>query len=138
MIAVVDASVALKWFFHERADEPHAERAVAVLRDIGAGRSKMVQPPHFLAEVAAVLARKEPATARADLFDLQQLEWESVESPAVYATAIDLSIHLGRHLFDTLYHATAMHTEGATLITADDSCYDKARHRRRIISLKDL
>ena len=30
------------------------------------------------------------------------------------------------HLFDPLYHATAMHTEDATLITADDSCYDKA------------
>ncbi len=40
--------------------------------------------------------------------------------------------------FDTLYHATAMHTEGATLITADDSCDDKARHRRRITRLKDL
>ena len=34
MIAVVDASVALKWFF----DEPHADRADAVLRDVGAGR----------------------------------------------------------------------------------------------------
>ena len=80
----------------------------------------MVPPPHFLAEVAAVLARKEPKTARASLFDLQLLEWESVESPAIYATAVDLSIHLGRHQFDTLYHAAAMCTEGATLITADD------------------
>ena len=98
----------------------------------------MVQPPHFLAEVAAVLSRKEPGTARENLFDLQLLEWESVESPAIYATAIDLSVDLRHHLFDTLYHATAMHTEGATLITADDSYYDKARHRRRIIRLQDL
>ena len=138
MIAVVDASVALKWFFDERTDEPHADRAEAVLRDIGAGQSRMVQPPHFLAEVAAVLSRKEPETARENLFDLQLLEWESVESPAIYATAIDLSVDLRHHLFDTLYHATAMHTEGATLITADDSYYDKARHRHRIIRLKDL
>ena len=137
MIVVVDASVALKWFFNERIDEPHADRAVTVLRDIGTGRLGMVQPPHFLAEVAAVLARKEPATAQANLFDLQWLEWESVESPAIYATAIDLSMDLRHHLFDTLYHATAMHTEGATLITADDSYYDKARYRRRIIRLKD-
>ena len=138
MIAVVDASVALKWFFSEHTDEPHADRAVAVLRDVGAGRSRMVQPPHFLAEVAAVLARKAPETARENLFDLQLLEWESVESPAIHATAIDLSIDLRHHLFDTLYHATAMHTEGATLITADDSCYAKARRRRRIIRLQDL
>ena len=139
MIAVVAAGAALKWFYHEPADEPRAERAIAVPRDVGAGRSRMVQPPHFLAEVAAVLARKKPETAaRADPSDLQLLEWESVESPAICATAIDLSIHPGRHLFDTVYHATAMHTEGATLITADDSCYDKARHRGRIIRLKDL
>ena len=138
MIAVVDASVALKWFFNECSDEPHADRAVTVLRDLGAGRSRMVQPPHFLAEVAAVLARKAPETARENLFDLQLLEWESVESPAIYATAVDLSIDLRHHLFDTLYHATAMHTGGATLVTADDTYYDKARHRRRIIRLKDL
>ena len=135
MIVVVDASVALKWFFRERTDEPYADRAVAVLRDVGAGRSRMVQPPHFFAEVAAVLARKAPETARENLFDLQLLEWESVESPAIHATAIDFSINLRHHLFDTLYHATAMHTEGATLITADDSYYASAsaspRHRRR-------
>ena len=138
MIAVVDASVALKWFFNERTDEPHADRAITVLRDISAGRSRMVQPPHFLAEVAAVLARKAPETARENLLDLQLLEWESVESPAIHATAIDLSIDLRHHLFDTLYHATAMRTEGATLVTADDSHYAKARHRRRITRLQDL
>ena len=138
MIAVVDASVALKWFFNEHSDEPHADRAAAVLRDVGTGWSRMAQPPHFLAEVAAVLARKAPETARENLFDLQLLEWESVGSPAIYATAVDLSIDLRHHLFDTLYHATAMHTEGATLVTADDAYYDKARHRRRIVRLMDL
>lgn len=138
MIAVVDAGVALKWFFDDRDDEPRTDRAVAVLRDIGAGRVKMVQPPHFLAEVAAVLARKEPATARSNLTDLQLLDWESVESPAIYATAVALSIDLRHHLFDTLYHATAIHTDGATLLTDDDSYYDKARLHRRITRLRDL
>ena len=70
MIAVVDAGVALKWFFDEHTDDPHADRAVAVLRDIGAGQSRMVQPSHFLAEVAAVLSRKEPGTARENLFEM--------------------------------------------------------------------
>ena len=58
--------------------------------------------------------------------------------PAIHATAIDLLIDLWHHLFDILYHATAMHTEGATLITADDSYYAKARRRRRITRLQDL
>ena len=66
------------------------------------------------------------------------LEWESVGSPAIYATAVDLSIDPRHHLFYTLYHATAMHAEGATLVTADDTCCGKARHRRRIVRLKDL
>ena len=50
----------------ECAAEPQVERAIAILRDIGAGRSRVVQPPHFLAEVAAVLARKEPGRAPSD------------------------------------------------------------------------
>lgn len=138
MIAVVDASVALTWFFRESDDEPHAARAVTVLRDVDAGRLMLVQPPHFLAEVAAVLARKSPATAQANLLDLQRIEWQVVESPAIYATAVDLSVALRGHLFDTLYHATALHTEGATFITADDAYYGKARGRRRITRLQDL
>ena len=97
----------------------------------------MVQPPHSLVQVAAFLARKEPETAQANLFDLQLPEWESVELPTIYATALDLSINLGHHLFDTLYRATAMHTEGATIITTN-SHYDKARNRRWIIGLEDL
>ena len=49
-----------------------------------------------------------------------------------------LSIDLQHHLFDTLYHATAIHTDGATLLTDDDSYYDKAWNRRRITRLRDL
>lgn len=62
----------------------------------------MVQPPHFLTEVAAVLARKTPETTRENLLDLQLLYWESVESSAIHETTIDLSIELRHHLFDTL------------------------------------
>ncbi|MCE2392190.1 MAG: type II toxin-antitoxin system VapC family toxin [Proteobacteria bacterium] len=137
-MAVVDASVALKWFFRQRDDEAHTERAIALLERIGAGQLRMVQPPHFVAEVAAVLARKQPAGARSSLLDLQRLEWEVDESPAIYAAAFELSAALQHHLFDTLYHATALHTEGATLITADTAYYAKAHGRRGIARLQDL
>ena len=50
---VVDASVALKWFLQE--DEDHNDEAIALL--VG---YPLIQPPHFIAEVAAVLARKKP------------------------------------------------------------------------------
>ena len=42
MIAVVDVSVALKWFFNDRDDEPHTDRAAAILREIGAGQVRMI------------------------------------------------------------------------------------------------
>ena len=138
MILVVDASVALKWFFEEREDEPHVGEAAAILRSIDAGRARMVQPPHFLAEVAAVLAREQPARAGEDLLLLQAIEWEVDEQPEIYATAVELSIRLQHHVFDTLYHATALHGDDATLVTADETYYRKAHARGRIVRLRDF
>ncbi|MDE0007403.1 MAG: hypothetical protein OXS50_03905 [Gammaproteobacteria bacterium] len=57
MIVVVDASVALKWFLKWHPEEADADAAVAILEAVGDGRLNMLQPPHFIAEVAAVLTR---------------------------------------------------------------------------------
>ena len=138
MILVVDASVALKWFLGEREDESHAGEATAILRSIDAGRARMVQPPHFLAEVAAVLAREQPVTACEDLLLLQAIEWEVSERPEIHAAAVELSIRLRHHVFDTLYHATALHGDDATLVTADETYYRKAHAQGRIVRLRDF
>ena len=138
MILVVDASVALKWFLGARSDKAPAENAATILRAVGAGRVEMVQPPHFLAEVAAVLARELPATAGEDLLHLQSVGWDVAEWPWIYATAIDLSIRLRHHVFDTLYHATALRHQGATLVTADETYYGKARAEGGIVRLRDF
>ena len=138
MILVVDASVALKWFLGARPDEAEAPNAVDILRAVGAGRVQMVQPPHFLAEVAAVLARELPDTAGEDLVHLQTVEWDVDEQPRIYATAIELSMRLRHHVFDTLYHATALHHEGATLVTADETYYGKAHAEGGIVRLCDF
>ena len=138
MILVVDTSVALKWFFRACEDEAHTDSALAILAGIDTGRFQMVQPPHFLAEVAAVLAREKPEDAQEDLLDLQRVEWRLIEEATVYAAAVDLSIRLRRHLFDTLYHATALHTPGATLVTADQHYYDRARGTGHIALLADF
>ena len=138
MILVVDASVAVKWFLGGRQDEAHVGEADAILRSIGAGRARMVQPPHFLAEVAAVLARVQSATADEDLRYLQAVEWEVAEWPEIYTTAIELSRRLRHHLFDTLYHAVALLTEGATLVTADKAYHDKACGEGSIARLRDF
>ena len=138
MIVVIDASVALKWFFSAREDEAHVDNALEILRGIDDGKARMVQPPHFLAEVAAVLAREKPEDVQADLADLQRLLWEVSEGPDVYATAVELTIQLGQHLFDTLYHATALKTDGAILVTADRRYYANAEGVGRIVRLDDF
>ncbi|MGR8953241.1 MAG: type II toxin-antitoxin system VapC family toxin, partial [Gammaproteobacteria bacterium] len=105
MIIVVDASVALKWFFLSREDEADCDLALAILSGIDEGRIQMLQPPHFIAEVTAVLAREKPEEAQDDLFDLLNLESRFSVEPDIYATAMDLAIRCRHHLFDTLYHA---------------------------------
>lgn len=115
---VVDASAAIKWFFQAADDEDDLEPAVRLLRANRDGEILFYQPPHFIAEVAAVLARKKPNEAKADLNDLLNFDLQWVEKTRVYMTACDLAIDLNHHLCDTLYHAVALHTPEATLITA--------------------
>ena len=138
MIVVVDASVAVKWFVRERADETDTDAATDVLRGVRDGRIQMVEPPHFLAEVASVLVRIDRELAPQNLGDLEQLNWNVVESISVYRLAMELSTHLHHHLFDTLYHATSMLTERATFVTADERYYEKAHGQGSIVRLADF
>ena len=66
------------------------------------------------------------------------MDFQRVESSAIYATACDLAIRLNHHMFDTLYHAVALHEPNATLITADCRYYDKARSIGQITLLGDM
>ena len=137
MILVVDASVALKWFLNVPDSEPDRDRASTLLAGVDDATVQLVQPAHFIAEVAAVLARVKPDAAEDDLLDLLDVEFSTIETPEAYATAMDLSIRYRHHLFDTLYHAVALCVPGASLITADRRYYDKAGGEGRIILLAD-
>jgi len=135
---VVDASVAVKWFLKDRPDEQHADVALLILQRTAYGQLTLVQPPHFVAEVAAVLARLKPTAAPDDLLDLQAISYRTLESPTVYLTAVELATRYQHHLFDTLYHAVALHTPGAVLVTADERYYEKARLEGQITLLADF
>ena len=91
-----------------------------------------------MAEVCAVLARLKPEQALDDLFDLLQMAQRSAQGPEIYAAAIDLSIRYQHHLFDTLYHAVALHTPGAVLVTADRRYFDKVKVEGQIVWLGDF
>jgi predicted nucleic acid-binding protein len=137
MILVVDASVAIKWFLAFKPDEDRADLALEILERAARGALALVQPPHFIAEVAAVLARLKPDEAHQDLQDLLDIEQRILDTPKVHATALELAIRHQHHLFDTLYHAVALHTPGATLVTADRRYRDKAGIEGRVTLLAD-
>ena len=92
MIAVVDASVAVKWFLSAKPNEDHADLALRILEQSVLGFLPFVQPPHFMAEVTAVLARLKSDVAHDDLFDLLNIRHSILGTPETYATALDLSI----------------------------------------------
>ena len=126
MTVVVDASVAVKWFLRSQTDEPHTDLALHIFEQVALGLLPMVQPPHFVAEVAAVLARLNPHDAQSDLSDLLQISHRILSSPEIYDTALQLAMRYQHHLLDTLYHAVALHTPGAVLVTADERYCHKA------------
>jgi len=133
---VVDASVAVKWFLPDPAQEPDADRAAALLRAVREGRVDLLQPPHWMAEVAAVITRLRPAIALDAIDLLDAMELETTANAELYKHASRLAKQLDQHLFDTLYHALALESE-AVLITADDRYLRKARRLGRIAALDE-
>ncbi len=56
----------------------------------------------------------------------------------VYQEACELAASSGQHVFDTLYHAAALHESGARLVTADERYYRVAHRRGQIVRLQDF
>jgi hypothetical protein len=71
------------------------------------------------------------------LNDLLYTEMRREEDSEIYATATKLSIRLSRHLFDTLYHATALHIPEVVYHTADRRYFDNAKDLGRIALLDE-
>ena len=135
---VLDASVIVKWIFADRAEETHSLQALQILQFIKESRVSVIQPPHWLAEVAAVTVRLDPERARQSVSLLHALEFPVVAGIEVYQKACELSAALNQHLFDTLYHAVALIEPGAILVTADDQYYRKAFTSGRIVRLREF
>jgi predicted nucleic acid-binding protein len=135
---VLDASVVLKWIFPAGADERDVEPALALLAALRQGSVTAVQPVHWLAEVAAVVARRFPARAREVIGLLYSMELPVHDHLAVYERAAVLAADTGQHLFDTLYHAVALSRPGASLVTADERYYRAARRAGRVLRLAEV
>lgn len=136
-LLTLDASVLLKWYL-QTPDERDLPQAAAILVGLRAGSFDLCQPPHTLLEVAAVLTRERPDSIASDMAELGAvLDDATIDAGRVLPRALRISAALSHHLFDTLYHATALEA-GATLITADRRYFDKAAHLGRIMLLEQL
>jgi predicted nucleic acid-binding protein len=135
-VVVVDASVAIKWFVSEFPDEGDKDEALDLLRAYRDDRIELYQPPIWRAEVLAVLARIVPDQIEQHTWKLLAFDYNEASGSALYLKAVQLSIKLGHHLFDTIYHASALIHPSATLITADERYLVKAESLGRMLSLK--
>jgi predicted nucleic acid-binding protein len=119
--------------------DPSVEHDIAAARTIAralrAGRIEVLQPPHWLAEVAAVTARLFLREAEAIVDDLCQLELETATGSAIYQQAVQLAVDTGTHVFDALYHAVALGDPAAIFVTADKRYYKAARRFGQIVLL---
>ncbi len=125
MRLVLDASVALKWVLNSlhEADVRLAEGILWAIRNEAA---VLLSPPHWIAEVLAVVARKDAARLDHTFEILYGLNHSEISSEITHLLAARMSVQMNHHLFDTLYHAVAIE-HGAVLITSDEQYFRKAR-----------
>lgn len=137
MRLVVDASVTIKWIVPERPHEQNVDQAMALLDAIDHRGIAVFMPAHWSIEVMSVIARLEPAKIDRAIRMLEEVNPHIIRDFGTLRRAADISTTLRHHLFDTLYHAVAMEME-ATLVTADDTYYDKAAPLGAIQRLADF
>ncbi len=127
----------LKWLLEDPTKEPDTEKALALIDAVIHGKLEILQPMHWLIEVAAVAARLTPQTAVQDVEWLSAMQFPTSDDPNVLLRATTLAIETDHHLFDTLYHAVALEHDGAVLVTADERYRRKAERYGMIAALAD-
>ncbi|MGH6814391.1 MAG: type II toxin-antitoxin system VapC family toxin [Hyphomicrobiaceae bacterium] len=137
MKVVVDASVAVKWILKERPAEADLKQAAKLLEAIDNHGVEVFEPPHWSAEVLAVVVRLDPAAIDDTIILLHDIRPHIISDVEVLRAAARLAAKLDHHLFDTLYHAVAL-DRGATLVTADKRYFEKAKSEDAIALLADF
>jgi predicted nucleic acid-binding protein len=137
VIAVIDASVVVKWLLQDPQHEAGTDKATQLMERVANGEQPVLQPSHWIVEVGAVLARESPGTAVDDVGMLTALELSTTDDPDVLRRGLELAMELKQHLFDTYYHGVALETSDCTLITADGRYLRAARAKGRIVDLME-
>ncbi|OGR14729.1 MAG: hypothetical protein A2341_05120 [Deltaproteobacteria bacterium RIFOXYB12_FULL_58_9] len=112
--AIIDASVAVKWFIHEAGHEA----ADQVLEEVYRGSREFVVPELFFFEVLAVCLRVHPVPtdfARTDMPFLLSLPIMRAQMTASLAVATAELVALGLSGCDAAYAALARQVDGEWL-----------------------
>ena len=118
---VVDASVAVKWFF----PEVHEADALRLIH----GRHDLLVPDVFFSEFGNALwkrlRRRETTTAVATgaIDELGRLFFQVHPSQALVPLALDLATRFGRSVYDSMYLAVAV-LRHCPVVTADRRLHD--------------
>lgn len=134
---VVHSSVIVKWLVQDADNGEHTEAATRLMERVALGHETVLQPAHWLYDVGRMLTRLSPQSAAQDLSQLQDLELPTAQSPSVLSRACALSIDARCDLLSTLYHAVALETPNATLVTADEGYWLAAGKAGCIITLRE-
>jgi len=137
VIAVIDASVIVKWLLRDPQREAGTDKATQLMERVANGEQPVLQPTHWIVEVGAVLARESSGTAVDDIGMLTALELPTTDDPEVLRRGLELAMELKQHLFDTYYHGVALGTSECTLITADERYLRAARTKGKIVHLME-
>jgi predicted nucleic acid-binding protein len=137
VIAVIDASVVIKWLLQDPEREAGTEKATQLMELVTNGEQPVLQPTHWLVEVGTVLARESPGTAVDDVGMLTALELPTTDELQVLRRGVELAMELKQHLFDSYYHGVALETPDCVLITADERYLRAARAKGNIVSLME-
>ncbi|MFZ3211652.1 MAG: type II toxin-antitoxin system VapC family toxin [Terriglobales bacterium] len=123
-LAVIDASVAAKWFLPARG-ETLMDEAFHLLRRYAKGELQLLVPDLFWAELANIFWKairqrrwEKPAAERA-LASLDERRLATVSSRSVLEVAFGIATAFDRTVYDALYVALAVHAK-AQFITADE------------------
>jgi predicted nucleic acid-binding protein len=128
MRALIDASVAVKWYL----PEPGERAAMRVFAEGLDGSRELLAPDWIVAELANALRKKvrreecsgAQAQAILDLFETDAPRL--VEAVALVPRALELALRLDETVYDCLYLAAAIEEE-ASLVTADARLAQAAR-----------
>ena len=135
-VAVVDASVILKWVLEQ--NEEDLEHARAIQRAAVQGKLRILVPPLWRFEVGNTLVRKVPDHAETwlHLCETSGLEEMSV-TDEVQAKTVELCRKHGVTFYDASYHALALVSKG-TFVTADERYVAKAKLSGSVVHLSEF